>query len=318
MTNEVKNGFIVCLILMIPAVGLSVAQSPDTQAAPQVSAVFQTEIKRLASEGLRLKSALEASFEAGARHLVALFERASHKAPNEAMEFRIIENDSRQTRSIFRRSEFFFSFPAAKDLAALNATDINGDGRKEIIVQSSSGGNCWSCNPTEIYRVGGHKAELIAAGPIQKIIDLDGDSIAELIVTDARWEIYEDLSHADAPTALMVYAWRDGRYVYASREFAIFYGNEIARLRAEINQDKARISGEEFSDDAYVGRAMSIAITYIHSGLAERGLKELESLMNSNFRSPAQKKRRAAIIEDFRNGESSRKLKEMKPGDPIL
>jgi hypothetical protein len=116
----------------------------------------------------------------------------------------------------------------------------------------------------------------------------------------------------------MVYAWRDGRYVYASREFAIFYGNEIARLRAEINQDKARISGEEFSDDAYVGRAMSIAITYIHSGLAERGLKELESLMNSNFRSPAQKKRRAAIIEDFRNGESSRKLKEMKPGDPIL
>ncbi|HEY7546304.1 MAG TPA: hypothetical protein VID27_15545 [Blastocatellia bacterium] len=163
-----------------------------------------------------------------------------------------------------------------------------------------------------------HKGELIAAGPIQKIIDLDGDSVAELIVTDARWEIYDDLSHADAPTAQMVYAWREGRYVYASSEFASFYGNEISRLRAEINEARARISGEEFSDDSYVGRAMALAITYAHSGLVERGLKELEALMSSSVRSPSQKKRRATIIRDFTSGESFRKLREMKPGDPIL
>lgn len=291
------------------------AQSVDS---PKVSAEFQSEIARLAAEGLRLKEALEASLEAGAHHLIAIFERANPKAPNEAMEFRIIESDSRQSRTIFRRAEFFFSFPVAKEISVLNATDINGDQRKEVIVQSSSGGNCWSCNPIEIYRVVNHKGELIAAGPIQKIVDLDGDSVAELIVIDARWEIYEDLSHADAPTAVMVYAWREGRYVYASREFALFYGNEIARLRAEINEARARITGEEFSDDAYVGRAMAMAISYAHSGLVERGLKEIEALMNSNFRSPSQKKRRAAIIRDFLSGESSRKLREMKPGDPIL
>jgi hypothetical protein len=303
---------------MLLTAGLPAAKTQNSQAGPQVSAQFQPEISRLAAEGLRLKQALEASLEAGVNHLVAVFERVSPKAPNEAMEFRIIESDSRGSRTIFRRTEFFFSLPASKEIALLNASDINGDRWKEIIVQSSSGGNCWSCNPTEIYRVANHKGELIAAGPIQKIVDLDGDSILELIVTDARWEIYDDLSHADAPTAQMVYAWREGRYVYASSEFASFYGKEIARLRAEINEARARISGEEFSDDSYVGRAMALAITYAHSGLTERGLKELEALMNSSARSLSQKKRRAAIIRDFTSGESSRKLREMKPGDPIL
>ncbi len=311
---------IVCFAVSIFLAGLidASAQVSQPYEAVKVSARFYSEIERLAAEGLRLKQALEASLEAGANHLVAIFERANPKVPNEAMEFRIIVSDARQSRTIFRRAEFFFSLPFSKEIAAFNATDINGDRWKEIIVQSSSGGNCWSCNPTEIYRVANHKVELIAAGPIQKIADLDGDSVAELIVTDARWEIYEDLSHADAPTAVMVYAWRDGRYVYASREFALFYGNEIGRLRAEINEARARITGEEFSDDSYVGRAMALAITYVHSGLVERGLKELETLMNSSARSPSQKKRRAAIIEDFKSGESSRKLREMKPGDPIL
>ena len=318
-SKKMRKGLIDCLTVMILFAGWVSASAQASQPADsvKVSAEFQPEIARLAAEGLRLKQALEASLEAGANHLAAIFERANPKAPNEAMEFRIIESDSRQTRTIFRRAEFFFSFPVAKEISTLNATDINGDRWKEIIVQSSSGGNCWSCNPTEIYRVANHKVELIAAGPIQKIADLDDDSVAELIVTDARWEIYEDLSHADAPTAAMVYAWREGRYVYASREFAIFYGNEIARLRAAVSEARARITGEEFSDDSYVGRAMAMAITYVHSGLVERGLKELEALMNSNFRSPSQKKRRATIIEDFRSGESSRKLREMKPGDPI-
>jgi glutathionyl-hydroquinone reductase len=63
---------------------------------------------------------------------------------------------------------------------------------------------------------------------------------------------------------------------------------------------------------------MALAITYAHSGLVERGLKELEALMSSSVRSPSQKKRRATIIRDFTSGESFRKLREMKPGDPIL
>jgi len=292
-------------------------QSAQPAPPPQVSAEFQAEVAQIAASGLRLKEALEASLEAGARHLVAVFKRDNPKEPNQAFEFRIIESDGKAAKTIFRRAEFFFSLSAAGNLGKPNATDLNGDGLKEVFVQSSSGGNCWSCNPTEVYRVRNHKGELIAAGPLQKIDDLNGDGLQELLVTDTRWESYDDLSHAASPTAVMVYAWRNGQYVYASRDFAMFYQSDTARLRAAIEEAKAQITAEEFSDELYIGNSIALAITYAHMGEPERGVKELEALLNANSRSAAQSKHRATMLEDFRNGESAKKLREMKHGDPL-
>jgi hypothetical protein len=313
--------FIASIFLAFASTGCSGAVLFDLQtpgeSAPKVSARFQAEVTKLTAEGYRLKEAVEASLDGTGQHLAAIFERAKPKDATETYEFRIIESDGRAAKTIFQRSEFYFSFAAAGETAGLNATDINGDGLKEIILQSSSGGNCWSCNPIEVYRVSNHKGELIAAAPIQKIIDLNGDRVAELVVADARWEVYEDLSHAAAPSALMIYAWRDGRYVYASRDFAPFYKGELERLNAQIEEAKTEISTDEFSDETYVGRAVSLAITLSHSGEADRALKELETLMNSNAKSPEQRKRRRAILADFQTGESAKKLREMKPGDPM-
>ncbi|HJZ69118.1 MAG TPA: VCBS repeat-containing protein [Blastocatellia bacterium] len=289
-----------------------VSTTQPQQTSPKVSDEFRSELSQLAATGLRLKEALEASLDGTTtHHLAAIFQRDKPKAPNEAFELRILESDGRTSKTIFRRADFFFSF------GRLNGSDINGDGVKEIIVQSSSGGNCWSCNPTEIYRVANHKAELIAAGPIQKIADLNGDGIKELIVTDTRWESYDDLSHAASPAALMVYVWRNGKYVYASRDFEAFYESEIDRLRASIEEAKSQITADEYSDDAYLGLAITLAMTYAHAGQLERGLKEMETLLKSNARSAAQSKHRAAIIDDFRRNESSKKLREMKYGDPL-
>src|SRR5262252_7569420 len=201
------------------------------QTAPKVSPEFQGEVSQLASSGLRLKEALEANLEGSGHHLAAVFQREKPKAPNEAFEFRIIESDGQSTRTIFKRTDFFFSFLLAGQPNRLNATDINGDGLKEIVVQSSSGGNCWSCNPTEIYQVRNHKGELLAAAPIQRLVDLNGDGILELLVTDARWESYDDLSHAASPGAVMVYVWRNGRYVYSARDFVEFYRGEIDKIK---------------------------------------------------------------------------------------
>lgn len=315
------HAFIASLILAFVSVGCNSAALLDLQtpgeAPPKVSAKFQAEIAKLAAAGYRLREAVEASLDAGSQHLAATFERVERKDPSQAYEFRIIESDGHAVKTIFQRSEFFFSFATAGEAAQLNATDINGDGLKEIIVQSSSGGNCWSCNPIEVYRVTNHKGELIAAAPIQKIIDLNGDRIAELVVTDGRWEVYEDLSHAAAPSAAMVYAWRDGRYVYASRDFSPFYKSEIDKLRAEIEEAKAEITTDEFSDETYVGRAISLAITLSHIGEPDRAVKELETLMNSNAKTPEQRKRRKSVLTDFQTGESAKKLREMKPGDPM-
>lgn len=284
---------------------------------PKVSEEFQPEVSQLTAGGLRLKEAVEASLDGTAHHLAAIFQREKSKAPNEAFELRIIESDGRAAKTIFKRADFFFSFAFAGGPNKLNATDINGDGLREIIVQSSSGGNCWSCNPTEIYQVRNHKAELLAAAPIQKLADLNGDGIQELLVTDARWESYDDLSHAASPGAAMVYAWRNGKYVYASRDFADFYKGEIGKLRASIEEAKSQITADEFSDEVYVGLAIALALSYTHMGELERGLREMESSLNTNAKSVAQSKHRAVIINDFRKGESGKKLREMKHGDPL-
>jgi hypothetical protein len=285
--------------------------------APKVSEEFQLEVSQLTAGGLRLKEAVEASLDGTAHHLAAIFQREKSKAPNDAFELRIVESDGRAAKTIFKRADFFFSFAFAGGPNKLNATDINGDGLREIIVQSSSGGNCWSCNPTEIYQVRNHKAELLAAAPIQKLADLNGDGIQELLVTDARWESYDDLSHAASPGAVMVYAWRNGKYVYASRDFADFYRGEIGKLRASIEEAKSQITADEFSDEVYVGLAIALTLSYAHMGELERGLREMESSLNSNAKSVAQSKHRAVILDDFRKGESGKKLREMKYGDPL-
>ena len=311
---------IASIILALSSTGCSGAVLIELQAPadapPKVSAKFQPEIARLAAAGYRLREAVEASLDGTAQHLAATFEIAKPKDRSEAYEFRIFESDGQTVKTIFRRADFFFSF-SVEDSAGLNATDINGDGLKEVIVQSSSGGNCWNCNPVEIYRVTNHKGELIAAAPIRKIVDLNDDRVAELVVTDARWESYEDFSHAAAPAGMMIYTWRNGRYVYASRDFPAFYKDEIDRLRAEVEKAKAEITADEFSDEIYMGGAISIAINISHMGETDRALKELETLMNSNAKSAEQRKRRRTILADFTTGESAKKLREMKPGDPM-
>jgi hypothetical protein len=295
-----------------------VRQTRTADKPPTVSLQFQAEVKQLSLTGLRLKEALEANLDGNSQYLAAVFQREKQKAPNEAFEFRILEGDGQGSKTIFRRTDFFFSFDLAGEPNKFNATDINGDGTKEIIVQSSSGGNCWSCNPTEIYRIRNHKAELIAAGPIQKLADLNGDSILELLVTDARWEAYDDLSHAASPGAVMIYTWRDGKYVNASRDFISFYDDDIKRLQNEIEAAKAQITAADYSDEEYVGLAVSLALSWSHKGDPERGVKEMESLLRLNSKSAAQTKHRAEIIDDFRKGESSKRIREMKYGAPMM
>ena len=115
----------------------------------------------------------------------------------------------------------------------------------------------------------------------------------------------------------MVYAWRNGKYVYAPNDFAAFYKNEVERLRASAEAARAEITADEYSDELYVGFVLSLAITYAHAGDPDRGLKELETLLTSNWKSALQSKRRATILEDFRKGESAKKFREMKYGDPL-
>ena len=56
------------------------------------------------------------------------------------------------------------------------------------------------------------------------------------------------------------------------------------------------------------GLRCPLAITYAHAGDPDRGLKELETLLDSNWKSAVQSKRRGTILEDFRKGESAKRI----------
>lgn len=305
---------VVCT-LALPFCANSFSQ-PRQNASPRVPLRFNSEAARLAAEGLRIRETFEVT-KGGRNQLAIVLERDKPTDLSTAYEIRILESDGEGVRTIFRRADFFFSFSVAGAAASLNGSDINADGLVEVLVQSSSGGNCWSCNPIEVYQLGDRKALLIAAGPITRIADLDGDGVMELVVADARWESYGDLSHAASPAALMIYAWRAGRYVYTSSDYPSFYKTEIERVRSEAEEAEREITAADFSDDIYIGRAVALALTYAHSGELERGLAEMETLLRSAVRSESQSKRRTAIIDDFRKGEASKKLREMKTGDPM-
>jgi hypothetical protein len=115
----------------------------------------------------------------------------------------------------------------------------------------------------------------------------------------------------------MIYSWQNGRYVYSSRDYQAFYKGELSRLREQAEQARGDTTAEDFSDEQYVGLAISIAVTRAHAGEVEEGLKEMGALFAASARSDEQKTRRAQIMDDFLKGESAARLRQLKPGDPL-
>src|SRR5829696_5306322 len=86
-----------------------IRQSPIELPAVQVRPEFQSEINRLAAEGLKLKEAAGASLAPPIEHLAAIFERPNMKERGGAYEFRILESAGKTVKTLFTRKEFFFS-----------------------------------------------------------------------------------------------------------------------------------------------------------------------------------------------------------------
>src|SRR5262252_10343977 len=120
------NRKIACAVFLLAGISLSAQQfrTQGRQTAAPLSAVFRHEIAKLSGEGLQVKESLEASLDGVNRHLAVIFEKTKPKDPRETFEFRIIESDGQSAATVFRRTEFFFSFVSG-EMSALNATDIN-------------------------------------------------------------------------------------------------------------------------------------------------------------------------------------------------
>ncbi len=151
-------------------------------------------------------------------------------------------------------------------------TDINNDGKIELIASVANGGNCWNCSQVLIYALDGPDLRWLAAEPMT-ISDVTGDGVPDLLVGDTRWESYGNFSHAGAPGGTMVYKWDSGRYVFAGAEASGFYNSMLDRIRADLPDAIKQINADDaLSDEMYVGRVRQ---DRRHAAAAQRGAEGL-------------------------------------------
>lgn len=291
------------------------ARVPDPDPIP---AAFRPAIAAFERKGLGVSAFSEYRAVAG-RYLAVIFqypEAAGDRAGMKSLKLYF----QRAGSSVVSSSELFdemsigFGTYEEPDLAF---ADINKDGVLEFVVSAANGGNCWACSNVRIYALGGPAPRLLVAEPMT-LRDLNGDGTLELLVGDARWESYDDFSHASAPGGTMVYEWREGKYLFAGADAKGFYDKEIDRYRGELAEAIAMINAaDDASDERYLGLALSIYIVRCYTGEFEKGEEELRRMLVDNAPSGEMRVKRARILDDFLAGESARWLREPRQGDPV-
>ncbi|HQR38123.1 MAG TPA: hypothetical protein PLF26_06930 [Blastocatellia bacterium] len=196
-------------------------------------------------------------------------------------------------------------------------TDINNDGKIELIASVANGGNCWNCSQVLIYALDGPDLRWLAAEPMT-ISDVTGDGVPDLLVGDTRWESYGNFSHAGAPGGTMVYKWDSGRYVFAGAEASGFYNSMLDRIRADLPDAIKQINADDaLSDEMYVGDAISMYLIAVYTGRFEAGRAEFTKMMGEYVKTDDMRRRRNEVLKDFLSGESSKLLETPRRGQPL-
>ena len=191
--------------------------------AGEVPEPFRAAVERDARGGYRAGATREAS-SVGKRFLAVVFD--GPEGENRVLRLYFVPDGASEPTSVELYAEQIVSFGTYEDPETVVA-DLNGDGKKELVVSVANGGNCWQCSRVLLYTLEGAGPRLIASEPM-RLEDLDRDGRVELLVGDTRWEAYDDFSHAAAPGGTLVYAWRDGAYVFAGSDASAYYDRELA------------------------------------------------------------------------------------------
>jgi hypothetical protein len=282
------------------------------QAGP-IPEPFREAVARDARAGLRVAATREAT-SLGKRFLAVVF--AGEEGEDRRLKVYFVRDGEQAPTSVDLYAEQIVEFGTYEDPKTVVA-DLNGDGRRELIVSAANGGNCWQCSRVLLYSLESAGPRLIASEPM-RVEDLDGDGRAELLVGDTRWEAYDDFSHAAAPGGTLVYTWREGAYVFAGSDAAAFYDKELAGMRAELAEAARGITADEpYSDERYLHYALSIYLVNTYTGRLEAGREELRRLLAAHAASDEMRARRKRILDDFLSGESATWLESPRKGDRL-
>lgn len=190
----------------------------------------------------------------------------------------------------------------------LNFKDIDNDGIKDIVVTTSSSGNCFCCEKIEIYNIKNEKLTKLFKnkfGCISDIVDLDNDDIYEIILFDDRFEFYDDLCHACSPAVEYIYQKKEQRYINSSVQFLNFYDKKIKHLTKNIEFD---FNNKKYLDSDYqryyLGNTITLLLNYSAKGEKEKGIEHYKKYAQPKFFTDEIKKTCAKIFsdpEDFLN-----------------
>lgn len=280
--------------------------SPTWLAQNREITVFKLQIEELESLGYRLVERWTGSLDNRNLHLAAIYENPNFNIHDtnswkERYILKLYEYDGSNSYSILNASNFYLSF-----VQRHNGSDVNGDGLKEIVVNSADGGNCQACSEILIFQVKNGRADRISEFSPDWVIpkrldDLNNDGVYELICSDSRWDMYEGVTHDRSPDIMIIYAWKVDRYRYASREFSSVYRVEIDQAHRKI--EEANMAPDDIAhDELLVSAAIELLLNYIHAGDKERGWKEFIKLVTpQSFKTNDWKKKFDKIVADLAN-----------------
>ncbi|MDX9971519.1 MAG: hypothetical protein RBU21_00875 [FCB group bacterium] len=106
-------------------------------------------------------------------------------------------------------------------------------GEAVICLPNPDGGNGWRVNPWFVVQ----QEPLKLLGQVSGVFDIDGDGEQELVVVDDIWEGgLSQLSHADAPSAAVIYRVENGALVLDGGQTRDWAARKITRLNEEIQE----------------------------------------------------------------------------------
>ncbi len=271
---------------------------PTTVPQQELSDSFGEVLEEIKRDGFEVRDSLYPYNDGFVHYLVTLLENDPvQSATGRVSELRIYRSDSQGTQFLGRE------VVAGMHLAfhELNNTDINGDGTREIVIWKGCGGTAWSCQQIGIYQIRGNRL-INLSEPItgslfpSSLVDLDQNGSLEIIAIETRWETYEHLPHPVAPSVEEIFAWSNGSYRRASKEYPDYYQKKINHIESLLDQSELPYD--------YLGNAIRLLLNYDRMGQAERGWEEFERLLQTEHPTIVENEVwqtiKDPIVEDFK------------------
>jgi hypothetical protein len=176
----------------------------------------------------------------------------------------------------------------ALSLDPISGTDLNGDGKPELVLSGYSGGlHC--CYVYEVVSLGRTPQVLHTfANPVPISFEKQPDGTALIRAVDGVFD-YFIVPHTDAVIPQLVLKPEGNNLVDVSAQYPEIYDREIEQARSQLTPgDLEKFRKSNFHDKLFtdqvptVRKVLTIVLNYIYSGREDRAWQTLDELWPAN------------------------------------